>query len=135
MYDLLSGTCMLLSCFLQPEFLRKLEAGNLENYLSTDKMFIGIPRNSIQLLFYDGDTNQEQCNKFLSACFSSYNTSFLYASKCFPMDNSVLKHVYILKVHNQTCCLESVPWLIENLSSSSKFLKKIGATWEGNSVH
>ena len=57
---------MLLGGFMQPEFLRKLKAGkrikfdveNSENYLSNDNIFIGIPRNSLELLFkYWDDSN------------------------------------------------------------------------------
>ena len=54
---------MFLGRFMQPVFLRKLQVGkrtkfdveNFENYLSNDNMFIGIPKNSLELLFEDWD--------------------------------------------------------------------------------
>ena len=58
MYDSLSEKFMLLSRFMKLEFLRKLKAGkrtqfdveNSEKYLSGQNMFIGILRNSLELL-------------------------------------------------------------------------------------
>ena len=47
---------------MQPELLTKLKAENTkfdvensENYLSNNNMLIGIPRNSLELLFEDWD--------------------------------------------------------------------------------
>ena len=65
---------MLLSRFIQPEFVTKLTVGNViefylensENCLSSNVMFIGIARNFTELQFEDGYINQEQHNKFLS---------------------------------------------------------------------
>ena len=63
---------MLLGGFMQPEFLRKLKAGkrtkfdveNSENYLSNDNIFIGIPRNSLELLFKDWDDSNNGVIRF-----------------------------------------------------------------------
>ena len=54
---------MFIGRFMQPVFLRKFKVGkrtkfdveNFENYLSNDNMFIGIPKNSLELLFEDWD--------------------------------------------------------------------------------
>ena len=63
---------MLFGGFMQPEFLRKLKAGkrikfdveNSENYLSNDNIFIGIPRNSLELLFKDWDDSNNGVIRF-----------------------------------------------------------------------
>ena len=58
-YDSLSDTlCMLLSGFMELEFVRKLTVGRLakfdvkdsDNYLSNDNMFISLTRTSLKLL-------------------------------------------------------------------------------------
>ena len=109
-YDSLSkALCMLLSRFMQTEFVRNLTVGkptkfgveNWENYFLSDNIFIGFVRNSMKILFDDGDKNQEQHNKFLSVWWSFHKISFAYAWKDFPLDNDVLKYARILKFHNQ----------------------------------
>lgn len=72
---------------MKPEFVRKLAAGkhnnfnkgNAENHLPSNKMFIGIARNFLELLLDDEDINQEQYNQFLGTCRSFHDTSFFYA--------------------------------------------------------
>ena len=96
------------SCFMQHEFVMQLKAGKpnkfkveySENYLWSDKIFIGTPRNSLQLLFDNGDTNQEQCNKFLDACFSSQKTSFLYVWKWLTSWKCIIKLVPLKVFHS-----------------------------------
>lgn len=78
---------MLLSRFMKTEIVRKLAAekhnkfnkGNAENYLPSNKMFIGIARNTLELLLDDEDINQKQYNQFLNTCRSFHDTSFFYA--------------------------------------------------------
>lgn len=61
------------SRFMQPEFAKKLKAGNLNtfvtenvgNYLSSDSMFISIVRNSLEFLLDDGEVDKEHDYKFL----------------------------------------------------------------------
>lgn len=61
------------SRFMQPEFAKKLKAGNLNtfvtenagNYLSSDNMFISIARNSLEFLLDDGEIDKEYDDKFL----------------------------------------------------------------------
>ena len=61
------------SRFMQPEFAKKLKAGNLNtfvtenvgNYLSSDSMFISIVRNSLEFLLDDGEGDKEHDYKFL----------------------------------------------------------------------
>lgn len=61
------------SRFMQPEFSKKLKAGNLNtfvtenvgNYLSSDNMFISIVRNSLEFLLDDGEVDKEHDYKFL----------------------------------------------------------------------
>ena len=81
------ASCMLLSRFMKTEFVRKLTAEkhnkfnkrDAENYLPSNKMFIGITRNPLELLLDDGDINQEQYNQFLDTCRSFHDASFFYA--------------------------------------------------------
>ena len=91
---------MLLSRFIQSMFVRELIVANLttfevgisEKHLSNDNMFISIVTIFLELLFDDGDINQEQHNMYRFACWSLQKTNFVYAWKCFPLDNDVLEH-------------------------------------------
>ena len=75
---------MLLSCFIQPMFVRELKVVKLttfdmrisEKYLSNDNMFLSIVRNFLELLFDDGDINQEQHSKCQFACWSLHKKKF-----------------------------------------------------------
>ena len=103
----LETLCMLLSRFIQPMLVRELIVAKLttfdveisEKYLPNDNMFLSIVRNFLELLFDDGDINQDQHSKCRFVCWSLHKTNFVFAWKRFPLDN-VLKRYRILNFHN-----------------------------------
>ena len=82
---------MLLSHFIQPMLAWELAVAKLinfdvevsEKYLSSDNMFISIAINSLELLFDDGDINQEQHNKYRFACWRHHETIFFILGNAF----------------------------------------------------
>ena len=59
--------CVLLSLFFKPEFVRRYKEDKLQkcdivipdNYPMIENMFVGAARNSLDLLYHDGDSKHD----------------------------------------------------------------------------
>ena len=109
MYDALFGTSvLLLSRFMSAQIAAQYKNDMLDeeaiktavedpdNYLTTDKMFVGfITKTKVNKLLNDGIISEKDHQNFFNACLSFHKTGFLYALNNVPLKSDLLRHARV----------------------------------------